>query len=97
LISAKLPTQNLANSLNKQPISDLKTSINLNDKLLFIKDLFNGYSLAYSEAIEILNRFDTFESAKSFLTTNYATKNNWAAKSATVEKFYSILERRYSK
>ena len=78
-------------------ISDLKTSISLNDKLLFIKDLFNGYSLAYSEAIEILNRFESFDVADTFLKTNYANKNNWAAKQNAVEKFYDILRRRYSK
>ena len=82
---------------NKQPISDLKSAINLNDKLLFIKDLFNGYSLAYSEAIELLNRFDSFSVAETFLKANYAVKNNWASKQSTVDKFYDILNRRYSK
>src|SRR5690606_16719268 len=32
-----------------EKLTDIKTGISLNDKLLFIKDLFNGYSLAYSE------------------------------------------------
>ncbi|WP_256012970.1 hypothetical protein [Desertivirga xinjiangensis] len=82
---------------NKQPITDLKSAINLNDKLLFIKDLFNGYSLAYSEAIELLNRFDSFSVAETFLKANYAVKNNWASKQSTVDKFYDILNRRYSK
>lgn len=78
-------------------IMDLKTSISLNDKLLFIKDLFNGYSLAYSEAIEILNRFEDFASADAFLQANYYLKNNWNSKSETVEKFYIILHKRYNK
>ncbi len=95
IISAQKAAQSNAFEPSKQPISDLKTAINLNDKLLFIKDLFNGYSLAYSEAIDILNRFDSFSVAETFLKTNYATKNNWAGKSSTVEKFYEILNRRY--
>lgn len=78
-------------------ISDLKAAISLNDKLLFIKDLFNGYSLAYSEAIEILNRYDNIMEADEFLKSNYSVKNNWAAKPDTVDKFYSILHRRYTK
>jgi len=68
----------------------------LNDKLLYVKDLFNGYNLAYSEAIEILNRFSTFDEAARFLKTNYVTKNNWESKPATVEKFYALLKRRYA-
>ncbi len=42
-----------------QPVADLKQAITLNDKLLYIKDLFNGYNLAYNEAIDILNRLNS--------------------------------------
>lgn len=83
--------------VNKQAVSDIKTIINLNDKLLFIKDLFNGYSLAYSEAIEIINRFDSFDAADNFLKTNYSVKNNWSAKQSTADKFYELLNRRFAK
>jgi len=76
-------------------ISDIKSAISLNDKLLFIKDLFNGYSLAYSEAIELLNRYDDFSAADGFLKTNYAQKNNWADKPETVDKLYAILRKRF--
>ena len=79
-----------------QPISDLKSAITLNDKLLFVKDLFNGYSLAYSEAIEILNRFKGLEEADTFLKKNYLVKNNWEAKPDTMKKFYDLLKRRYA-
>ncbi len=82
-------------SYSGQGISDIKSIINLNDKLLFIKDLFNGYSLAYSEAIELLNRFDNFSDADLFLQSNYAEKNNWQMKKDTVEKFYVILNKRF--
>lgn len=76
-------------------ISDIKSAISLNDKLLFIKDLFNGYSLAYSEAIELLNRYDDFASADAFLQANYAKKNNWADKQVAVDKLYAVLRKRF--
>lgn len=79
-----------------KPINDIKPAITLNDKLLYVKDLFKGYNLAYSEAIEILNRFNTFEEASRFLDTNYVIKNNWESKPATTEKFYALLKRRYA-
>jgi hypothetical protein len=80
-----------------QPIADLKQGITLNDKLLYIKDLFNGYNLAYSEAIDIMNRFTSFEEADKFLKSNYAVKNHWDDKQATADKFYALLKRRYEK
>lgn len=79
-----------------EPLADIKTAINLNDKLLFVKDLFKGYNLAYTEAIEIVNRFSSFEEADRFLRTNYVTKNNWEEKKSTSDKFYALLRRRYA-
>ncbi|MFD1771091.1 hypothetical protein [Sphingobacterium suaedae] len=84
-----------AGSGASERVVDLKSVINLNDKLLFIKDLFNGYSLAYSEAIELLNRYTTFAEADVFLQTNYALKNNWADRPQTVEKLYAILRKKF--
>jgi hypothetical protein len=97
-ILASQTSQNTVSSqFNQRQVNDLKSLINLNDKLLFVRDLFNGYSLAYSEAIEILNRFDNFESADNFLKQNYLSKNNWAEKQHVADKFYEILNKRFSK
>jgi hypothetical protein len=76
-------------------ITDLKKAVNLNEKLLYIKDLFNGYNLAYSEAIDIINKLPDFRSADNFLQNNYAVKNNWKAKQTTVDKFYDLLKQRF--
>jgi hypothetical protein len=76
-------------------ITDLKKAVNLNEKLLYIKDLFNGYNLAYSEAIDIINKLPDFRSADNFLQNNYAVKNNWQAKQTTVDKFYELLRQRF--
>jgi len=97
-ISAQINANSSRNTehVSAQPISDLKQAITLNDKLLYIKDLFNGYNLAYSEALDILNRFNSFDEAENFLKTSYAIKNNWDAKPATTEKFYELLRRRFS-
>ena len=79
-----------------KPVQDLPALISLNDKLLFIKELFNGYNLAYAEAINILNRYTNFEQAEQFLKTNYAAKNNWKDKPATSERFYELLRKRFA-
>ncbi|MBK0380585.1 hypothetical protein [Mucilaginibacter segetis] len=96
-ISAQLSEQKVTKpEQSAPPIANIKEAINLNDKMLFVKDLFNGYSLAYSEAIEIVNRFGSFEEADRFLKTNYVEKNNWESKKATADKFYALLKRRYA-
>ena len=79
----------------KPTITDLKRSITLNEKLLYIKDLFNGYNLAYSEAIDIINIMPDLKSADAFLKNNYAIKNNWEEKQSTVNQFYDLLSQRF--
>ncbi|MDQ7948286.1 MAG: hypothetical protein REI78_13445 [Pedobacter sp.] len=83
------------NAVSRPAIKDLKQAISLNDKLLYIKDLFNGYNLAYAEAIEVANKLPNFEAADNFFQKNYAVKNNWAEKQATVDQFYSLLNQRF--
>jgi len=83
------------NEASGNAVTDLKAAISLNDKLLYIKDLFNGYNLAYAEAIDIANKMPNFDAADNFFQKNYAIKNNWAEKQATVDKFYLLLNRRF--
>lgn len=97
ILSRNITHQTVSSQFNTRQTKDLKGMISLNDKLLFVRDLFNGYSLAYSEAIELLNRFDNFEAADNFLKQNYAGKNNWSAKQDVADKFYEVLSRRFSK
>ena len=93
-----LAGKNVSSRINETSgavVSDLKAAINLNDKLLYIKDLFNGYNLAYAEAIDIANKMPNFDAADNFFQKNYAVKNNWADKQATVDKFYLLLNKRF--
>lgn len=89
-------TQQFQTSTTQERVADLRTAVSLNDKLLFIKDLFNGYSLAYSEALELLNRFNNFAEADAFLQSNYALKNGWVEKPQSVDKFYVLLRKKFS-
>jgi hypothetical protein len=89
------PTATATAAASGKPVSDLASAVNLNDKLIFVKDLFNGYNLAYKEAIERLNRCKNFDEAERLLKTDYASKNNWAGKPTTADKFYALLHRRF--
>ena len=95
-LSAQLHPQTPAYTQQGAPVTDIKAAISINDKLLFVKDLFNGYGMAYGEAIELLNRCKTFDEADRFLKSNYVVKNSWGDKPNTVDKFYAVLHRRFT-
>ena len=97
ILSTQSSPNTVSSQFNQRQSKDLKGLISLNDKLQFVRDLFNGYSLAYTEAIELLDRFDSFEAADNFLKQNYAIKNSWAEKQDVADKFYEILNRRFTK
>ncbi len=97
ILSTQSSPNTVSSQFNQRQSKDLKGLISLNDKLQFVRDLFNGYSLAYTEAIELLDRFDSFEAADNFLKQNYAVKNSWAEKQDVADKFYEILNRRFTK
>lgn len=96
VLSAGKKIETVVSTINQSQEKDLKSMIKLNDKLMFVRDLFNGYSLAYSEAIDFINRFDSFEAADKFLKHNYADKNRWSEKQSSVDQFYEVLSRRFS-
>lgn len=74
---------------------ELRAMISLNDKLLFTKDLFKSHGSAYSEAIDQISELNTFEEVDLFLQGHYAESYGWANKQRTLEKFYSILRKRF--
>lgn len=85
----------VATEHSRPVISDLKQAISFNDKMRYIKDLFNGYNLAYAEAIDLLNKMPDLESAHQFLERNYAVKNHWVEKQETADQFYELLQQRF--
>ena len=95
ILSGNTAARNPISTSGRMPVTDLKQAISLNDKMRYIKDLFNGYNLAYAEVIDLINKMPDFKTADSFLQHNYAGKNNWAAKQETVDQFYELLHQRF--
>ncbi|MBB5619708.1 hypothetical protein HDE69_000746 [Pedobacter cryoconitis] len=96
ILAGNTASRNINAENSRIEIKDLKQAISLNDKMRYIKDLFNGYNLAYAEAIDLVNKMPDFKSADEFLQRNYAAKNNWAAKQETADQFYELLNQRFT-
>lgn len=97
-INEKLSTsqpQTLAEKLQKKPISDLKAAIGLNQKFLFMNDLFEGENSAYNDAINQLNSFSTIDDAKNHLL-ELGTRYRWTLENENVVTFTELVERRYA-
>ncbi len=77
-----------------QRIDNLKTAITINDKFMFINELFEGNLREYNETIETLNGFRTLGQAGEFLDL-VKRKNFWDTGSVAFTKLKELVERRF--
>ncbi len=97
-INAKFSDQaevkTLAQKLSKKPISNIIEAIGLNQKFLFMNELFEGENTYYKEAIQQLNNFSNFDEANNFIKV-LEKRHDWDSDSNTVKDFLDLVERRY--
>lgn len=84
----------LADKMQQTQFTDIKSAIGINDKFLFINELFEGNLKNYNDSINRLNSFTNTEEALSEIK-NLQGKYNWEEENETLEKLKSIIERRY--
>lgn len=89
-------TQNNLSTYGNPLNNTLKTTsfnIGLNDKIAFIKHLFDGNNDDYNRVISQLNTIDCFDNAKRFIDNMVKPDyNNWIGKEAYQERFIQIIE-----
>lgn len=88
------PGGTLSSRLHENPIKDLKSSIGINEKFLFINALFNGSMQDYAAAITELNQFNNYEEALKFIDI-LKFKYNWDTNSDAYHKIMDFVRRRY--
>lgn len=77
--------------LAKQPITNISSAIGINERFQFIKELFKNDVTVYNTTIAYLNSLNSMEAAIQHITTNF----DWDMEHATVQRFLTIIERRY--
>lgn len=82
----------LAEEITNGKIKTLTDAIGINDKFLMIRDLFDGDSDAYAEAIATLDGFDSFDDCMIHIVENYA----WNPDSEGAKFIMQLLERKLS-
>lgn len=86
---------NQKKSLNDK-LKDSGFNIGLNDKLAFIKHLFDGKSEDYDRVISQLKTINSNEDALRFINTMIKPDyNNWDGKEEIEARFLAIIERKF--
>lgn len=75
-------------------VADLRQVIGINDKFLFMSELFHNNMKLYTDFILRLNALTTMEEAME-ACSEAAAQNSWQEDSLAVRTFYKILERKF--
>jgi len=63
----KKTDNSIAARMQKNKITDIKTAIDINDKFLFINEIFKGNTDRYNQTIETINNFSQYHEAIEFV------------------------------
>lgn len=85
----------LADSLRDAPVKDLKKAIGVNDRFVFLSELFRGDETMYERSIKTINGFSIFPEAEYWIRRELKLKLGWDDKNETVRQFDQLVRRRF--
>ena len=97
-LNEKLKEQRVevVNALQETPVRDLKKAIGINDRYLFVHDLFRGDENMYERSIKTINSFNIYPEAQYWIQRELKVKLSWPDNSDTVKLFDQLIKRRFS-
>jgi hypothetical protein len=86
----------LLHSLKDAPIRDLRKGIGINDRFVFISELFRGDEPMYERSIKTINSFNIYPEAEYWMNRELKIKLGWDDTRETVKHFYQLVKRRFT-
>ena len=84
----------LAAKLQQNPVRDLKSVIGINDKFLFVNELFAGSMEKYNKSIENLNDLKTLNGAMIYLN-ELKIELQWNSSNEAYQKLAELVRRKF--
>lgn len=86
----------VASQLTETPIKDLRKAIGINDKYVFINELFKGNESLYENSIKTINNLSVFPEADQWIKSELITQQQWNTQSDIVKHFNHLVRRRFA-
>ncbi|MFP5040121.1 hypothetical protein [Parasediminibacterium sp. JCM 36343] len=86
----------VAHLLENTPIKDLRKAISINDRYLFINELFRGDETMFDRSIKTIQNYTILPEATFWIQRELKVKLGWPSKSEVVELFDQLVKRRFS-
>lgn len=86
----------VAHLLKETPVKDLRKAIGINDRFVFVRELFRGDEAMYERSIKTINNFNIHSEAEYWITRELKLKLAWNEDHETVRHFNQLVRRRFS-
>lgn len=86
----------IGHKLTEHPIKDLKKAININDRYVFINELFRGDEVMYERSLKTINSFRIYAEAEYWIERELKVKLGWLEHNEATKQFYQLVKRRFS-
>ncbi|HNQ59813.1 MAG TPA: hypothetical protein PK028_05565 [Bacteroidales bacterium] len=86
--------KSIVDNLTNRPLADLRAAIGINEKFLFVNELFGGSLQEYNQAVQALNQAGNLDNALEIFNS-YQLRYRWNPKLPGVNKLKELIQRRY--
>jgi hypothetical protein len=93
--SLKQSKNEIGDFLLDSPIKDLKKAIGINDRFLFINELFMGDEVLFERSVKTINNFSIYEEADYWIQRELKIKMAWDSKGEVAKQFNQLVRRRF--
>lgn len=93
--SLKPEKKELASILTEGAVRDLKKAIGINDRFVFLNELFRGDETMYERSLKTINNFRIFPEAEYWIERELKVKLGWDEDKEAVKHFRHLVRRRF--
>lgn len=86
----------ISHKLTDEPVKDLRKAIGVNDRFLYINELFRGDEAMYERSIKTINNFSILAEAEYWIRRELKVKIGWSDSDAVVKQFDQLVRRRFT-
>lgn len=85
----------IATSHATKKIDSILKNVSLNNKYMFVKELFNGKTQSFENAIEEVEQCKSFEEAVGYLVQHHAKHYRWEMRSSEVKELLRVIIKKF--
>lgn len=86
----------VATKLQSAPVRDLKKAVGINDRYLFVNELFRGDESMYERSMKTINGFTIYPEAQYWIERELKVKLSWNDQCEAARLFDQLVKRRFA-